>query len=92
MLLMVAAIFVGMVQGGRAVDPVFVFQVLFAVAFAVFLFARFYRAFASLQYPDYLRMALEPGGYLKALFGRPRESCRAACPSTIRSYLFVLSI
>jgi len=71
MLLMIAAIFFGMVQGGRAVDPDFAFQVLFAVGLVVFLFARFYRAFVSLQYPRYLRIALESGGYLHLYSGDP---------------------
>ena len=70
-LLMIAAIFFGMVQGGRAVDPDFAFQVLFAVGLVVFLFARFYRAFVSLQYPRYLRIALESGGYLHLYSGDP---------------------
>lgn len=71
MLLMIAAIFFGMVQGGRVVDPDFAFQVLFAVGLVVFLFARFYRAFVSLQYPGYLRIALESGGYLHLYSGDP---------------------
>ena len=71
MLLMIAAIFFGMVQGGRVVDPNFAFQVLFAVGLVVFLFARFYRAFVSLQYPGYLRIALESSGYLNLYSGDP---------------------
>ncbi len=71
MLLMIAAIFFGMVQGGRVVDPNFAFQVLFAVGLVVFLFARLYRAFVNLQYPGYLRIALESGGYLHLYSGDP---------------------
>jgi len=71
MLLMIAAIFFGMVQSGRVVEPDFAFQVLFAVGLVVFLFARFYRAFVSLQYPGYLRIALESGGYLNLYSGDP---------------------
>ena len=71
MLLMIAAIFFGMVQGGRVVDPNFAFQVLFAVGLVVFLFARFYRGFVSLQYPGYLRIALESSGYLNLYSGDP---------------------
>ena len=71
MLLMIAAIFFGMVQGGRVVEPDFAFQVLFAVGLVVFLFARFYRAFVNLQYPGYLRIALESGGYLHLYSGDP---------------------
>ena len=71
MLLMIAAIFFGMVQSGRVVEPDFAFQVLFAVGLVVFLFARFYRAFVSLQYPGYLRIALESSGYLNLYSGDP---------------------
>ncbi|HOI13396.1 MAG TPA: hypothetical protein PLG75_06030, partial [Methanoculleus sp.] len=50
--------------GGQVIDPDFSFHLLFSAGFTVYLLAKLYHALLSLRYPGYLKVKLEPAGYL----------------------------
>ncbi|NMA09910.1 MAG: DUF1673 family protein, partial [Methanomicrobiales archaeon] len=70
-LLLIAGIFFGLAGrgltqflGGQVIDPDLSFHLLFSAGFAVYLLAKLYHALLSLGYPGYLKVKLEPAGYL----------------------------
>ncbi len=89
LVLMTAAIFFAGVgnwlmryPGDSVADPYLGFQVLLAISWMVFMLEWLYRALVSLRYPGYVRVRLEPAGFLHvytadpervaALLGSPR--------------------
>ncbi|WP_067075653.1 DUF1673 family protein [Methanoculleus horonobensis] len=82
-LLLVAGIFFGLAGrgltqflGGQVVDPDLSFHLLFSAGFVVYLLAKLYHALLSLGYPGYLKVRLEPAGFLHVYTDDPERVAR----------------
>ncbi|WP_317065259.1 DUF1673 family protein [Methanoculleus caldifontis] len=59
--------------GGPVTDPYLGFQVLLAVGWTVFMLEWLYRALIGLRYPGYVRVKLEPAGFLHVYTDDPER-------------------
>jgi hypothetical protein len=79
LILLYSGVFYGMVwvgllrYPGSPADPEFVFHAFFEVGFVVFMLELLYRSLVSLRYPDHVRAALEPAGFLHVYTDDPER-------------------